>query len=130
MVSVEFGAGAVGLNCSWWADGRACMVASPSGTLVGVFDLGVGLSIGGFPSVTIHKPAPTGTQPLMSWHGAVPFGLAEPFGAVVAAGSGSSPFESFQRDCLYSPDLGGFQRQPTSRFNSGRLVAAGLPLNL
>ena len=75
MVSVEFDAGAVGSNCSWWADGGAGMVASPSGTLVGVFDVGAGLSIGGVPSVAVHKPAPTGTQPLMSWHGAVSFGL-------------------------------------------------------
>ena len=50
MVSVEFDGGAVGSNCNWWADGEAgmaCgMVASPSGTLVGVFDVGAGLSIG------------------------------------------------------------------------------------
>ena len=50
MVSVEFDGGAVGSNCNWWADGEAgmaCgMVVSPSGTLVGVFDVGAGLSIG------------------------------------------------------------------------------------
>ena len=40
------------------------MVASPSGTLVGVFDVGAGLSIGGVPNIAVHKPAPTGTQPL------------------------------------------------------------------
>ena len=100
MVSVEFDAGAVGSNCSWWADGGAGMVASLSGTLIGVFDVGAGLSIGGVPNVAVHKPASTGTQPLMCWHGAVSFGLAEPFDVAVAVGSGSSPFESFQRDCL------------------------------
>ena len=85
MVSTEFDVGADGSNCSWWADGGtlAGMIASPSGTLVGVFDVGAGLSIGGAPSVAVHKLAPTGTQPLMSWHGAVSFGLAEPCGILL-----------------------------------------------
>ena len=87
MVSIEFDASAVGSNCSWWANGGAGMVTSPFGTLVGAFDIGAGLSIGGVSSVVIYKTAPTGTQPLISWHGAMSFGLAEPFAEDISPSS-------------------------------------------